>query len=219
MRNLAFSSIILAAICPAASAATLEQIGSWVLSCPADETCVLRLNNRFLNAGVTADLEVQAQGGMLVPVIAVRGPSSEILAAAALAGNTTATLQFPGGPALELSCGASNTGYFCAPKDDAAQKLAAQLPRARSVTVRVSVAVNGLPLRPQERSVDLSGTSEALAKLRKAGPAQVPSTSSQSPMALTGMADKALKASGYPNGIADLQALMAKFLKKTNEVK
>jgi len=34
---------------------------------------------------------------------------------------------------------------------------------------------------------------------------------SQSPAALATMADKALKAAGYPNGIADLQTLLAKY--------
>jgi hypothetical protein len=32
-----------------------------------------------------------------------------------------------------------------------------------------------------------------------------------SPGALMGMADRALKAAGYPNGVADLQALVAKY--------
>jgi hypothetical protein len=207
-----------------ARAATQEQIGSWVLSCPGNapktEPCQLRFGKRFLDkGGLTGDLEVQAQGAMLVPVIALRGLSSEMLMAASLAGKTEASVQFAGSPREDLDCAASSVGYICAPKDAGAPKLAAQMKTARSVTVRVSVSITGLnPLPAQERSLELSGTNEALAKLRTAGPSHVPAPMAglapQSPAGLMAMADKALKAAGYQHGVADLQALMAKYMKK-----
>jgi hypothetical protein len=208
-----------------AQAATHEKIGSWELSCPGEaagaEPCRLRFDKRFFDkGGVSGDLEVQAQGTSLVPVLALRGVAPELLMAAALAGTTTeASMRFGGGAWEALTCGTTSAGYLCWPGDDAARNLAAELPAARSVTVRVSVAVPGLkPLPVQEKSLDLIGTNEALARLRAAGPSQVPGPMaarvSQSPAALMGMADKALKAAGYPNGVADLQGLVGKYMKK-----
>jgi len=180
----------------------------------------MRFARRFLDkAGITGDLEVQAQGKTLVPVIALRGLSSEILMAATLAGKTEASIQFAGGPREDLVCAASSVGYICAPNSANDDKLAAALPSARSVTVRISVAVAGMsPLPAQEKSLDLSGTSEALTRFRAAGPTQIPTAAtelaSQSPAGLMGMADKVLKAAGYQNGVAGLQALVAKYMKK-----
>ena len=204
-----------------ARAATQEHVGSWVLNCPGAvanaEPCLLRLDKRFLDtAGITGDLEVQALGNTLVPVLALRGLPDELLLAAWMAGKTEASMQFAGGPREDLGCAPSRAGYVCSPKDDAARKLAAGLASARSVTVRVSVAVAGLkPLPVREKSLDLSGTSEALARLRMVGPTSVPgpltALASQTPSELAAMADRALKAAGYPNGMADLRVLLEKY--------
>jgi hypothetical protein len=202
-----------------ASAAEQEHIGSWVLSCPGEgvrqEPCVLRLDKRFLDkAGVTGDLEIQARGKALVPVLALRGLPGELLLAAAMAGQTDASVQFGGGPRQGLSCAPSGGAYICSPQDDAVAKLAAGLLGARSVTVRVSVTVTGLkPLPVQEKSLDLIGTGEALARLRAAGSSGVPGgpMTTSAPSGVAAMADKVLKAAGYPNGVADLEALLAKY--------
>jgi hypothetical protein len=206
------------------AAATPEQIGSWVLTCsgepPRSGPCLMRLNKRFLDkAGITADLEVQASGTSLVPVITLRGLSHEVLTAAALAGTIAAAIQFSGGSNQTLACTAGAAGYICAPDAAAGERLAAELPLARSVTVLVSVSVTGMnPLPPQAKSMDLTGTAEALVRLRSAGPTQVPgplaALTQPTPAGLIGMADKALKAAGYPNGVADLQALVAKYMRK-----
>jgi hypothetical protein len=212
----------------AALAATEEKIGSWVLSCPGaapggapgDEQCLLRADKRFLDkAGVTGDLEVLALGRSLVPVLTLRGLSTEILMTAALAGKTEASMQFEGGRRETLDCVTSNAAYICSPRDDAARELAAGLPAARSVTVRVSVVVAGMkPLQVQEKSLSLSGTGDALARLAVAGPTKVPgplaALASRSPGALLGMADKALRGAGYPNGVADLHNLLNKYMNK-----
>jgi hypothetical protein len=228
MRTAFRRGIILAAgsmltISPA-QAAPYEKIGSWVLDCSGDAAgaaaCRLRLDKRFFEtAGITGDLEVQAVGTSLVPILALRGVSTELLIAAAASGKTEASIQFGGGPRQPLSCATTSAAYICWPQDDAARNLAAALPQARSVTVRVSVAVSGLkPLPVQEKSLDLTATNEALARLRAAGPSQLPGPMaarvSQSSAALMGMADKALKAAGYPNGVTDLQGLVGKYLKK-----
>jgi hypothetical protein len=200
-----------------ARAASQEHIGSWVLSCPADKPCVLRLDKRFLDkGGLTGDLEVEAMGTSLVPVLVLRGLPSELMMAAALSGRADASVQLGGGPKVALGCAASSVGYMCSPDRDAARALAAGLPGARSLKLRVEVSVTGLkPLPVQERSLDLMGTSAALDRLRAVGASQVPgpleAVTSQSPAALLGMADKALRAAGYPNGVADLQGLVAKY--------
>jgi hypothetical protein len=205
-------------------AATQERIGSWVLTCssnaPAAEPCLLQSDKRlFDEAGITVDLEVLALGKSLVPVIALRGLSNEILMVVAMAGETQASVRFGGGPQQDLTCGASGAAYVCSPKDDAARELAARLPVARSVTVIVSIGVAGTdPLTIRAKSLDLSGTTEALARLRKVGPSRVqgPMTRLASPSssALMGMVNEALKAAGYPNGAADLPALVAKYIRK-----
>jgi hypothetical protein len=204
-------------------AATQQQIGAWVLNCPGDKpgiaSCTLRLEKRFLDkAGITGDLEVQAQGKTLVPVITLRGLPSKVLMAASLASKTDASVQFGRGPREDLTCESTSAVYICAPNGLAGPRLAAGLPDARSVTVRVNVSMTGMsPLPEQEETLDLSGTNEALAKLRAAGPAQAPSLmtelESRSPAGWMGMADRLLKAAGYPNGIAQIQAWLAKYLK------
>ena len=222
-------------VATSAAATIQEQIGSWVLSCPnaagdvagvatapgsRSAPCLLRFEKRFFDkAGITGDLEILADGKSLVPVLTLRGVSSELLTAATLAGTTEASIRLNNGPTEALDCTASSGAYICLPRNDAARVLAAGLPTARSVTVRVSVGMAGMkPLPVQEKSLALSGTSEALVRLRTAGPSQLPgptaALASSSPARLMGMADGALKAAGYPNGIADLRALMAKYRNK-----
>lgn len=213
----------LTAIPVLASAAPEQQIGSWVVGCPESaRECEMRFNKRFLDkAGITGDLEVQSQGRTLVPVIALRGLSSEILMAASMAGSTDVSIQFPGAARQQLSCGATKAGYICAPDEAAGQLLSANLATARSVTVRVGLSIAGMsPLPAQEKSLDLSATNEALARLRAVGPSPVPSAlgaagaAAQSPAGMMGMADKMLKAAGFQQGVAGLQGMLAKYMNK-----
>ena len=208
--------------CSAVAAPQEQQIGSWLLNCPTGDTCQLRFAKRFLDkGGMTGDLEVQSIGKSLVPVIALRGLSSEMMMAASLAGKADASIQFGGGAAEDLPCAVSDKGYICAPSSGGAQKMNDQMAAARSVTIRIAVTMAGMsPLPQQEKTLDLSGTTEALAKLRSSGPTAVPSpaaalaSQASSPAGMMGMADKALKAAGYPGGVADVQALLAKYMAK-----
>ncbi len=205
----------------AAGAVTQEQIGSWVLRCPDERpgaaACLLRVERRlFDKGGITADLEVQAEGKSLVPVIALRGLSGEMLLTAALAGHIKASMQFGAGPRQALNCASGGALYLCSPQGGAARTLAAQLPSARAVTVRVAAAVAGMtPLPAQQKTLDLAGTAKALARLRVAGPPQLARRTqtlpSRSPEKLLGLADSALKAAGYPKGLEGLRALLAKY--------
>ena len=197
----------LTVISGAARATSQEQIGSWVLSCPSAGPCVLRVGKRFLDTGgITGNLEVLAAGQSLVPVVTLRGLPAEMLMAASLAGTTNASMQFGSGTRVALACGPWGGAYICAPGEAAARILGSELPAARSVTVLVSVAVGGMkPLQIREKTLGLSGTDEALARLRAAGAMPVPG-----PMAATSdfmaMADRVLREAGYPNGVAGLVA-------------
>ena len=223
MRTYVLTIAILGALAAAAHAATEQQIGSWVVSCPdGSRECQMRSGKRFLDkAGITGDLEIESQGRSLVPVIALRGISSEILTAASLAGTTEASIQFPGGAWQALTCNTTKAGYICAPDEAAGRILSAGLATAKSVKVRVSVSVAGMaPLPAQEKTLDLSGTNEALARLRSVGPSPIPAAlatggaGAQSPAGMMGMADKMMKAAGYPQGVSGLEGMIAKYMAK-----
>lgn len=199
------------------NAAPEQQIGSWAITCPDGANgCLMRLHPRFLDkAGLTGDLEVQSQESTLVPVIALRGLSSELLMAASVVGNADVSLQFPGGAREKLSCNATKSGYICAPDEKAAPQLAASLATARSVKVWVTLSVAGMtPLPAREKSIGLAATSEALARLRAVGPSPLPSPNATdaSPAGMMSMADKMLKAAGFQQGVSGLQALLAKYM-------
>ena len=115
-------------------------------------------------------------------------------------------MQFPGAARVELACAMGDGGYVCAPPDEAIPALAAALPKARSVAVRVSLAVSGTNLQPsRERVLELAGTPQALARLRAAG------ARSAEPGGWVGLLDRGLKAAGYKNGAADLPGLVARY--------
>lgn len=158
MRTAAYLAIGIAALGGSARAATQEQIGNWVLDCPGSkpgaEPCTMRFNKRILDkGGIIGDLEIQAAGKSLVPVIVLRGLSPEILMAASLAGKIEASIQFAAGAREDLNCAASRSGYICSPKDGAALKMASALSAARSLTARFGVSMAGnSPLPPQEKN-------------------------------------------------------------------
>jgi hypothetical protein len=138
-----------------------------------------------------------------------------LTAAAALGGKAAASIQHGGGERVELNCAPGSAGYFCSPAAAVAPKLAAGLREARSVTVRVSVSMAGMdPLPAREKSLDLAGTQQALVRLRTAGPTRLSASGPRSPGAMPNgmmaMADKALKAAGYQNGMA-LRMMLAKY--------
>ncbi|HEX3992899.1 MAG TPA: hypothetical protein VHX39_17145 [Acetobacteraceae bacterium] len=208
-----------------ATAATQDHIGGWVLACSGQSACRLRAEKRFVDkAGITAELEILADGPSLVPVLALRGLSTEALMTAATMGSVDAWMQLDGGPRETLDCAPAFDGYFCTPRGRAARALAAELPTARTVTMRTQARVTGMtPLPAQQTSLALTGTRQALIRLRAAGTQPVPDANFAAatrllPQASSGtiaaLADKALRAAGYPNGVGDLSGLVAKYLKK-----
>jgi hypothetical protein len=219
MRTLIWSLLGLLICAGTAVAAPAEHMGSWALECPdpGGGSCVLRLDKRLVDkGGITVDLEVRAGEHGLVPVLLLRGLPEAVMLAASQVGSVDASLQFSDGSRQRLDCAPGSSAYVCSPRDDAARKLSADLPNARGVKIWVMATVSGMkPLPVGDRSYALAGTRQALDRLLAAGPASVPvtvtATEVQSSAALVGMADKALRAAGYKNGISDLGALVAKY--------
>ena len=200
----------------AAHAGRQETTGGWVLVCPDNnsghKTCVLRLDRPLFGQGsVSADLEIRADGRSLVPVIVASGLPGELVAAASMTGRPDVSVWFDDGKPEPLDCAPTQAGYLCAPGPGADVRLSAALPAARSVTVRASLTAPGLkPLPSRDTSFALSGTRAALDRLRAAGPAPVPGAldalASGSPADLMGLADKALRAAGFQDGVPGLVA-------------
>jgi hypothetical protein len=167
-------------------------------------------------SGITADLEVMARGAFLVPVVTLRGVPNELLAAAALTGRATVSASFPGARGAVLDCAPTSMGGLCAPSEEAAPYLAAELAKAPSVMLTLTTVVPGMaPIPEQRRVLSLSHTQDALARLRAAGPTPVPepaaAPSTQSTAGLAASADRWLKAAGYPDGVAGVKALVDRY--------
>jgi hypothetical protein len=209
----------------AARAATPEHIGSWVLNCSGTSTCRLRAEKRFVDKdGITVELDVLSDGTALVPVLALRGLPAQAVVMASMIGTVDAWIQLDGGVRRALACAPNLDGYFCTPRGDAARALAAGLPMARAMTARVEATISGMkPLPVEQKTLALADTRRALAKLAAAGAEPVPDARiaaasrllpRASPSTLAAMADTALKAAGYPDGLGDLPAVMSKYKNK-----
>jgi hypothetical protein len=207
-------AIVLAAPATARQRPTEEAIGSWSLTCPAPpatgarpDPCILRHQDWIVPQGAggpAVALEVQARGGGLVPVVVVRGLPVQAAIGGALAARPDIALRLDNLPQTAMTCGLSGAAYACAPAAQDVPAVADALPRARSARVRVVLAVPGLgALPPQERSMDLAGTSQALARLRELG-AEGESLPIEPGLDWQGFLDRLMRAAGFPNGAADL---------------
>ncbi|WP_158932855.1 hypothetical protein [Acidisphaera sp. S103] len=205
-----------------ARAAPPPHIGSWVLTCSATSICRLRAEKRFVDKdGVTVELDVLSDRTALVPVLALRGLPAQAVMMASAMGTVGAWIQLDGGVRRALECAPNLDGYFCTPRGDAARALAAGLPTARTMTARVEATVTGMkPLPVEQKTLALVDTRQALATLAAAGAEPVPDARvaaasrllpRTSPSTLAAMADTALKAAGYRDGLGDLPALMSKY--------
>ena len=164
--------------------------GSWDVACR--DICTMRHKAASVRlGGFSAGLEVQPVGGALVPVVVVRGLPAQA-AALAVAG-VSVSLRLDKGAWVDLPCGLS---LVCAPAEADATGLGAAFPAARTVSLRVAVAVPGAaPLPPVEHSFTAVGTREALARLKADG---VETTSAPAAGGLDwlGMARKLMRGGG-----------------------
>ena len=193
------------ALAQAPARPTNEEIGSWVLSCPAAvrEPCLMRHRDWVVppvGAGPTAALEVQARGDALVPVVSLRGLS----VSAALLVKPTVSLAFDNGKRIDLTCGLRGASYACAPDAASVRAAADALPTARIVAVAVKLSVpGGLTLPPRDRSLDLAGTEAALTRLRALG-ATGEALPAYPGLDLQDFVDRTMRDAGFPNGVAGM---------------
>lgn len=157
----------------AARADQARDIGSWELTCPAAGGCTLRAREWVLPPGPgrpAAALEVQSRGQWLVPVVTLRGLTTQQALGGLLALQPRATLRFDSGPTAELPCELSGQAVVCAPQGDAVAATAAALPTAHSIAVGLQLGAPGMMQLPsQGRTLALQGTATALDQLRSAG--------------------------------------------------
>ena len=187
-----------------------EEIGSWVLTCPVEarsEPCLLRHRSGVLAQGagrISASLEVLHRGGQFIPVIAMRGLSTQAALGGVLASQASVGLRFDGAPRIELACGLDGGAVVCAPAVDAAGAAAGKLGLARSVVVQVKLVLpGGMALPEQSRSLELSQTVDALAAFRATAPVgeSVPAVAG---LDWRGFLDRLARDAGLANGLADL---------------
>jgi hypothetical protein len=151
------------------TAAMAEEIGSWVLACPAGEPCVLRHRTWIVapgTSGISAALEARRVGSRVVPVIAVRGLSMQAALASVVALQANVGLRFDDAARIALSCGLDGAALVCAPARDATEAATHGLARAQGVLVQAQLSLPGVVSLPdQSRALELQRTAEALARL------------------------------------------------------
>ena len=186
--------------------AAAQEIGSWVISCPTDNTpCRMRHRTWIIPAAQgrpSAALEVVSSAGQLVPQLAVRGLSLPGVMATAVSVATTVELRFDAGPTLELPCSADADAVVCTPTAPDAS-VARHLAQARTVTVQVHVGLPGntqfpLSLPDQVRTLELQRTADALARFRAVAPADDGGSDWRA------VVDRLLRAIGFPGGLSDV---------------
>lgn len=193
-----------------AGQAAAQEIGSWLLTCPADtktEPCQLRHRSWVLPPGAgrpgTA-LEVLRRGDQFVPVIAIRGLSMRAAVGGLLTLKATVGLRFDGARPIEVVCSLDGVAVVCAPGPEQIASAAAQLAAAHSVLVQVQLSLPGMAALPeQSRMLDLQGTAEALARFRATSPAD------ETPPVVPGLdwhglLDRVLRDAGFEHSTADL---------------
>lgn len=187
-----------------------EEIGSWLLGCRAEaphDPCQLHHRTGILAqspGGMSASLEVLYRGDAFIPVVAMRGLSTQAALGGVLTMQAAVGLRFDGAPRIELACGLDGSAVVCAPGVDVAATAAAELVAARNVLVQVKLGLpGGLALPEQARSLDLARTADALAAFRATAPASesVPVVAG---LDWRGFLDRIARDAGFQNGLADL---------------
>lgn len=191
-----------------------ELVGVWLLACHAatvtkPEPCIMRHRDWVLqpgSGGLSAALEVQARDGALVPVVTLRGIPAQAALGTSLLMKPQVHFHYDAGPPIGMTCGLSGIIYACAPDAPLIAAAASGLRPARSITVRIELSIPGMfALPPQEQRLDLSGTSQALARLAATGGLVSDEALPAVPgLDLRGFLDRVLRGAGFENGIADL---------------
>jgi hypothetical protein len=144
------------------------------------------------------------RSNQFIPVVALRGLSTQAALGGVLALQASVGLRFDGAPRIELACGLDGGAVVCGPAPNAAADAASQLAPARSVLVQVKLSLPGMMNLPElSRSLDLARTPEALARFRATAP------SSESVPVVPGLdwrgfLDRLARDAGFEHGLADL---------------
>ena len=167
---------------PGEPARKTEEVGSWLAACvrdarPGPPPCDIRHRTWLLppSAGhVSAALEIGLRHGVAVPVVTLRGVSIPDATGTLLALATGVTVQFGADPPVRLPCGYAEDVLSCAPGRVDAPAASAQLRQATNAVIRLHVAPStGLKLPfalpDQQRSLDLTRTADAIARLQPSG--------------------------------------------------
>jgi hypothetical protein len=163
-------ALALSLAAPAAAQPVTEQIGAWRLTCLTDrmtDRTECRLQHRDPIEGGDAPLllEIGERGGRFLPVLASRDLTLEGASRALTALTATAQLRFPPERMFEMPCGIVGRSVICAPRPEDSERVAAEMPAARTLLVRVvGMAGMGGSAIPVELRMD--GIEEALARFR-----------------------------------------------------
>jgi len=186
-----------------------EQIGSWVLACPAAGLCQLRHASWLLPPGTGrpgVSLEVLRLGGQFVPVVAVRGLTTQAAFGGVLALNADVDLSFDGGGRVALVCNADGGAIVCAPEGAEAAGAAASLANAHTAELRIQLGLPGVVTLPeQSRTLELQRTAEALVRFQATGAANATMPALPG-LDWRGFMDRVLRAAGLEHDVADLLA-------------
>ncbi len=154
-----------------------EEIGAWTLRCVADRmtdrtACTLRHREWVERPGAQPGLalEVIERQGRLVPAVTARDLSLDGAARGLLALSGVAQLRLDAHPMMELPCTLEGRALVCAPRAADAPRAAEELPAAARALVRMSGLGTGTHAGTEPTELRLSGTAQALERLRRAQP-------------------------------------------------
>ncbi|HYZ34054.1 MAG TPA: hypothetical protein VE684_17420 [Crenalkalicoccus sp.] len=154
-----------------------SRIGSWRLACATDSmtdrTACRLVADRPVEPSTPGRpalaLEIIAREGRLVPAVTLRELSWEGALRGLLALDGTAQLRFPPNPLFEMPCDLEGRSLVCAPRGADLDRAERELAEAPRVLVRV-VGLGGESATAEPAELRLSGTKEAMARLRQEAP-------------------------------------------------
>lgn len=175
IRILALLVLVLSLSAPAAAQPVTERIGAWLLTCVTDRMtdrteCRLRHRDPVEGGDAPLELEITQRGGRFLPVLVSRGLTLETAGRALTALTATAQMRFPPERLFEMPCGLLGRAVVCAPRMEDGDRIARDLPGARTALVRlVGLGAPGTTAVPME--LQMEGIEEALGRLQSRVPA------------------------------------------------
>ena len=172
-RIIALLALALSLAAPTAAQPTTERIGAWLLTCVTDRMtdrtdCRLRHRDPVEGGEAPLELEITERGGRYLPVLVARDLTLGTAGRALTALTATAQMRFPPERLFEMPCGLLGRAVLCAPRPEDGERIARDLPAARTALVRLTGLGTGGGGAPVELQMD--GIEEALARFRSRMP-------------------------------------------------